>query len=195
MDKPWKVISAFVGVFIAGAVFGGLFTLRASAKFFAYEERLDRGARAGYPKARPPGVVAGQPGNPPPPQGQPPPAGLPPRSGIAPALMRQIAQRVNPTPEQVKRIRVVVGRAADDMQRLQRESLQDTMRVMDRMYEDVSEVLSPDQKMQLEKHRQEYLERVRRDREKRGELAAKSNAARASGKLPAPEGSNPPAKD
>ncbi|MSU66184.1 MAG: hypothetical protein EXS38_08815 [Opitutus sp.] len=28
MDKPWKVILAFVGVFIAGSVFGGFFALR-----------------------------------------------------------------------------------------------------------------------------------------------------------------------
>ena len=28
MDKPWKVILAFVGVFIAGSVFGGFFSLR-----------------------------------------------------------------------------------------------------------------------------------------------------------------------
>ncbi len=28
MEKPWKVILAFVGVFIAGAVFGGFFALR-----------------------------------------------------------------------------------------------------------------------------------------------------------------------
>jgi Spy/CpxP family protein refolding chaperone len=28
MDHPWKVVFAFVGVFIAGSVFGGLFVLR-----------------------------------------------------------------------------------------------------------------------------------------------------------------------
>ncbi len=28
MDKPWKVISAFIGVFIAGSIFGGLLALR-----------------------------------------------------------------------------------------------------------------------------------------------------------------------
>ena len=32
MDRPWKVILAFVGVFIAGAVFGGFFTLRSAAR-------------------------------------------------------------------------------------------------------------------------------------------------------------------
>jgi hypothetical protein len=28
MEKPWKVIAAFVGVFIFGSIFGGLFVLR-----------------------------------------------------------------------------------------------------------------------------------------------------------------------
>ena len=32
MDKPWKVIVAFIGVFIAGAVFGGVFSLRSAGK-------------------------------------------------------------------------------------------------------------------------------------------------------------------
>lgn len=30
MEKPWKVIAAFVGVFIAGSIFGGLLALRVS---------------------------------------------------------------------------------------------------------------------------------------------------------------------
>jgi hypothetical protein len=28
MEKPWKVVAAFIGVFIAGSVFGGFFALR-----------------------------------------------------------------------------------------------------------------------------------------------------------------------
>ena len=32
MEKPWKVILAFVSVFIAGAIFGGVFSLRAVGK-------------------------------------------------------------------------------------------------------------------------------------------------------------------
>ena len=35
MNVPWKVLLAFVGVFIAGAVFGGVFTMGVSARRFA----------------------------------------------------------------------------------------------------------------------------------------------------------------
>ena len=187
MDKPWKVIFAFVGVFIAGAIFGGLFTLRASAKLFAYEERSQR-SQPPPTKARPPGQAPQATA-----KAQPVPA-QPPRP-ISVVLMRQISLRVNPTPEQMKRIRIVCARAADDLMRLYRDSQLDQRRVMDRMYEDAAEVLSPEQRGQLEKLRQEFLEKERRDREKRGELAAKASAARAAGKAGPPEGSNPPAKD
>src|SRR5207248_10892094 len=97
MDKPWKVIFAFVGVFIAGAVFGGLFTLRTSAKRFVAEPArplpetvvTTTTAKAGKEKIRPKEL----------------------QGGIAPALMRRFTQRLNPTTEQQKAIRLVVGRA------------------------------------------------------------------------------------
>ncbi len=34
MNKPWKVILAFLGVFLAGAVFGGFLSLRVARHFF-----------------------------------------------------------------------------------------------------------------------------------------------------------------
>lgn len=33
MNKPWKVVLAFLGVFVAGAVFGGFLSLRVSRQF------------------------------------------------------------------------------------------------------------------------------------------------------------------
>ena len=154
MDKPWKVILAFVGVFIAGAVFGGIFTLRSAGKTLA----------AGRAKTTPPpaakaGPAAGQTGQAPAPGGR-----------IAPQVMRQLTQRLSPTPEQQKSIRPIVGRAAEDLQRMQREHLADTTRTTERMYVDVAAILTPEQRTKLEQMRQEMLERVRREKEKRGEI-------------------------
>jgi Spy/CpxP family protein refolding chaperone len=152
MDKPWKVICAFVGVFIAGAVFGGFFTLRSAGKWGAG----DRPRSVPAPKAAP---VAVQPGKDAPPPGR-----------IFPQVMRQFTQRLNPTPEQQKAIRPIVSRAAEDLQRMQREHLTDTTRTTERMYADVAAILTPAQRTKLEQMRDEMRERVRREKEKRGEV-------------------------
>ncbi len=163
MDKPWKVISAFVGVFIAGAVFGGFFTLRSSEKWLANERAQ---ARVAPPPAK--AVPARGPAVPPP--AAPPGQSSPLVGRIAPQVMRQFTQRLSPTPEQRKAIQPIVGRAAEDLQRMQREHLADTARTTERMYVDVSALLTTEQRTKLEHMRQEMLERVRREKEKRGEV-------------------------
>jgi len=42
MNKPWKVIFAFLGVFLAGAVFGGFLTLRVIKEKFHQSPSMDR---------------------------------------------------------------------------------------------------------------------------------------------------------
>ena len=164
MDRPWKVISAFVGVFIAGAVFGGFFTLRSAARVVEVTRPKTGPAKA--PASKP--VTAA-------------PAAPAPAKGIAPQVMRQLTQRLSPTPEQQKAIRPIVSRAAEDLQRMQKEHLADTTRTTERMYADVAALLTPAQRTQLEQMRQEMLERVRKVREKRDESPADG-----SGKTAAP---------
>lgn len=178
MDKPWKVIFAFVGVFIAGAIFGGVFTLRASGK------RLPNSpgpGRAGQQVQRPVGAVAGK--------AQPPVPGLPPgqpkgqvaaktQAAIGPAMMRQLTQRLNLTKEQREKIRPIVSRAAEDLQRLRRESLEDTTRVMERMHGDIGDWLKPDQRTELEEMMRAMQERVSAERQKRGYAPAGDGSAR-----------------
>ncbi len=147
MDRPWKVILAFVGVFIAGAIFGGVFTLRSTD---GMPERAGKAAKQ---------------------------AGKEPGGRIYPQLMRQFTQRLNPTAEQQKAITPIVARAAEDLQRMQREHLADTTRTTERMYEDVAAVLTPAQRSKLDKMRQEMRERVRREKEKRGEPGAAPDVA------------------
>lgn len=146
MDKPWKVIFAFVGIFIAGAVFGGFFTLRTN------------GAR---------------------PAGETPTARQePPRAGganqqIAPALLRQLGQRLKLTDEQRQKIQPIVARAEEDLQRLRRQNFQDTTRVMEQMHADVSRWLTTEQRDELETMKRNMRDRLRRaqeNKDRRGEM-------------------------
>ena len=147
MDKPWKVIFAFVGVFIAGAIFGGLFTLRAAGRVFS---KLPPPAVAGpAPKAKAPAA---------------PPIGV--------AMMRQLTQKLKLTPEQKEKIRPIVARAGADLQRLRRENLQDTTRVMERMHEDIAASLTPEQRSELEQMRKSMQERVSAQNAKSGDAPA-----------------------
>jgi hypothetical protein len=201
VDKPWKVILAFVAVFIAGAVFGGLFTLRASGRRLA-----DWQAQKPSPAVPPPQPAQSAPASGPAATAQPKPSlpaqpaqaaqAQPPRAPLMPAIMRQFNQRLNLRPVQRERIRPIVDRAAEDLQRLRQESeherqrnLADTVRVTDRMYSDVAALLSPDQREELETMRTQMQERAEKERKRRAEAMAAAEAAlkaeRAS--APAPE--------
>lgn len=175
MDKPWKVILAFIGVFIAGAVFGGFFTLRAAGK-----RLLDRPAQPAAPVAAPatqPATTASQ---------QPGSATAPkaaPQAGISITLMRQFT-RLKLTNTQKEKIRPLVDRAADDLSRLRkrvveqnRENAENTTRVLERMYEDVGAWLTPAQRNDLEEMRQKMLEKQAEARKKQKADAAATGAA------------------
>lgn len=149
MEKPWKVIFAFVCVFMAGAVFGGFFTLRSDG----------RRALADVPP----------PVNRPPFPGQRPPPGSPPQAQIQPAIMRQMTQRLNLTADQREKIKPVVARATEELQRLRRENLHDTTRTMEVMYADVAASLTPEQRAELEDMKKKMQERVAEERKKRGD--------------------------
>jgi hypothetical protein len=157
MDKPWKVILAFVGVFMAGVVFGGVFAFRVDNRI-----RHERPA----PQPTVPPVAQQQPQPEPARKVQPQPAQPAPPKGLPVAILRQYTRRLNLTAEQQKRIQPFLARGFEDSQRLNREHLADTSRVYERMFEDVSAVLSPEQRIQLEKMRQEALERQRQARMK-----------------------------
>lgn len=160
MDQRWKVVLAFIAVFVAGAVFGGVFTLRAAGKHFA-----DRNPGSSAPAQ--PQVAAPRPK-------------APPQAGIAPALMRQFTQRLTLTNEQRIKIRPLVGRAAEDLARLRRENLADTTRVMERMYRDVNEWLTHEQRKELGAMRRKMQEKVAEERKKRGDPPLKDSGKRKS---------------
>jgi hypothetical protein len=173
MDVPWKVILAFVGVFIAGAVFGGVFTMGVSARRVANGPRqmgaVERPV-AQLPAANQPRPqVAG-------PQG-PNPAAQPRGNPITPQLMTQFTRRLpSLTPPQKDALRTILGRAGEDFHRLRQENLADVTRVTERMYADVSAILSMEQRSELEKMRTQLEERLQADKRKRAEAAAAAAA-------------------
>ena len=157
MEKPWKVIAAFVGVFIAGSIFGGLLALRLS--------HWDLGSRnVEIPKAPPASVSPAPTGTAPnqPPQitaATPRPATaapvpqlqLPPGMAVqAPQLMRRYVDKLNLTTEQKERINPLIQRAASDLRRQQQTNLRETGIIFQHLQEDISKELTPAQRTRLE---------------------------------------------
>jgi hypothetical protein len=158
MERPWKIVVAFVLVFIAGAVFGGVFTVGVSAR------RNAGGNRANRTAAAPTGAVAASPA-----RGKSGGESGAKASTLTPTLMRQFTGRLNLSPEQKERITPIVSRASDDFVRFRQENLADTARVTERMYADVSAALNPAQRGELETMRRQMQERVQNERRKRAE--------------------------
>jgi len=164
MEKPWKVLAAFIGVFIAGAVFGGFFTLRNSPRRQPPIEMVRVPEKAPAQSAGPtaPGLAA-----------------QPKTSPITPQLIRQFSKSLKLSPEQKEKLQPVVGRAGEDFQRLREEEarrrqehLADVARVNERMYVDISNLLTDEQRTQLQKMRQHAEERVQAEKQKRAEELA-----------------------
>lgn len=164
MDVPWKVVVAFLGVFVAGAIFGGVFTIGA--------RRPGNGPRQMPPVERPLPQL--------PPAVRPEVASvmapLVRASPITHQLMTQFSRRLNPTAEQREELRRILGRAGEDLQRHRQDYFENVGRVTERMYADVSAVLTLEQKGELEKMRKQEEERMRKAKEKRDEAAAEKAA-------------------
>lgn len=169
MDVPWKVILSFVGVFIAGAIFGGVFTIGASTRRLANSPQQPSPAErpiAKFPAVpSPKSQVAG-------PQG-PKSTTVASRSNpITPVLMTQFTRRLTGlTDTQKESLRKTLGRAGEDLHRLRQENFVDVGRVTERMYADVSAVLTLEQRSELESMRKQTEKRMQDDRQKRSQAA------------------------
>lgn len=167
MDKPWKVIAAFIGVFVAGAVFGGFFSLGVGAKWLEKESPPAAAPSAPAPVAVTPQVPL---------PATPVPA-LPktgggnqltpaqrasllqlPQTWQAPALMRRYADRLELTSDQKDKINPIIERASADYRRLQQNSFRETGIILQRLQEDIRKELTPDQIAKLEQFEQRQRE-------------------------------------
>lgn len=160
MDKPWKVISAFVGVFIAGAVFGGFFTARTASKKIQEVQP-------------PPAAVATTPAPTPATPAVNRPAGNNNRGTISvtPIMLQRLAVQLKLTDEQKEKITPIIKRADDDMRYLRTENFRSTNRVLERMHADISMLLTPEQKQELEVQKRIMQDRMQQaEKERRAEM-------------------------
>jgi hypothetical protein len=172
MEKPWKVVVAFVGVFIAGAVFGGFFALRVNQRDVRprFLPIVSSPAPAGVPPAgETPSLPKGAGGirpNTPLPQ-LPLPAAM---AVQAPQLMRRYVERLDLTTEQKEKINPLLVRAAADIRRQQQTNLRETAIIIQHLQEDLGKELTPVQRVRLEEmtenQRQIVEQRERQQAEK-----------------------------
>lgn len=167
MEKPWKVIAAFAGVFVAGSVFGGLLVLR----FSGSDQSMSTPAVpvAGSPATQPPVATppaitatqrpAGQPNQPPPPQLQLPPG----MAAQTPQIMKRYVERLDLTAEQKERVNPLIQRATADLRRQQQNNFRETGVIIQHLQEDIAKELTPVQRKRIE----EMAERQRELLEKR----------------------------
>ena len=156
MEKPWKVIVAFVGVFIAGSIFGGLLALRLNQRDLA--PRFAPAALTPRPGPAP------APGQPPLAPGQPqanpqvprltaalPQMQLPPGMAVqAPQLMRRYVERLGLSAEQKERINPLIQRAAADLRRQQQTNFRETGIILQHLQEDLGKELTAAQRGRLD---------------------------------------------
>lgn len=127
MDKNWKVILAFAGVFLAGAVTG------ASVSTLWMQKKA--------------------PGK--------PPADL--RANVEQYLRGQFAtmtRRLELSPEQHEQLRPALQHAADEFRGIRRHERQETVRILEKLHSDISQVLTPEQQERFEKLRAQQRERI-----------------------------------
>ncbi len=156
MNQTSKVVAAFFGVFVAGAVFGGALAYRWAQPVALTPAPVAAVVPAGEGQPVPAPAASPRAPNP-----------LPPAQ-VQPALMRQFSQRLKLTPDQREKIAPVVTRTTDELARLRRENLHETSRLTEAMYAEVAAALNPGQVVELEKMKRKMQERVAEERKKRG---------------------------
>jgi Spy/CpxP family protein refolding chaperone len=140
MDKSWRVILAFVGIFIAGTVTGGLISLRLAQSMSV---RGERPRPAGQPQ------VAGGAGNQAPQQ-------------FNPQLMRRVAEQLNLTPDQKEKMKLIEARTGEELRRLRRENLHSTELIIEKCQDDIAALLNPEQRAKFDEMILRARERIRK---------------------------------
>ena len=156
MDKPWKVVFAFLGVFIAGAVFGGLLALRVDRT--VSERRLqEQAAQAAQVAAlaakTPPAPAQSQPAPQlqPQPQPRPPAPAQPVPEAVQTAqLMRRVTNQLNLTATQKAQVAPIIQRAVQDFWRESQNYNRENLFLTQRLKADIAKELTPEQQTRLD---------------------------------------------
>lgn len=80
-----------------------------------------------------------------------------------PARLKMLAQRLELTPEQVEKLRPIIKRDMEDLNRLRQHGMSETRRVLQRMEADISAELTPEQNEKFEKLTEEIRAKMLRD--------------------------------
>ncbi|MSU69963.1 MAG: hypothetical protein EXS39_04150 [Opitutaceae bacterium] len=173
MEKPWKVILTFVGIFMAGTITGGMIALRVARQLQITAIRAAMGSM--NPGMNNPGVnSAGRGADP----GSGPNANL----NVAidqfvPMQMRRFNRELNLTEEQRQKIKPVLQRSREDLIRLHREGQE----VMKRVEDEVSRMLTPEQTARLAEIRsrqQQQQEQQQQQRQQQRQLQERQQQER-----------------
>ncbi len=180
MQNPWKVILAFVGVFIAGAVFGGLLALRLGRAIIGNRPGImapARGEKMAGREADGP-AAANQPGGPPAVQRV--------------QLMRRLANQLDLSPAQRERIGPIINRALQDFWREQQNFARENVFHLQRLKQDIARELPPEQQKRLDELWQKQTEVLRRRQvEAQTQRQAAARAGAGDAKLVPPEPAKP----
>jgi hypothetical protein len=191
MDKPWKVVCAFLGVFIAGAVFGGFFSLGIGRKIWEMEAPPPAKLAVPQPQA------LAQPTPPQPPKGQPTPPLSVPQTVLAAQLqlMRQVANQANLTPAQKALVLPIVQRTLEDFWHQQQNFSREYGYLVQRMRREIAKELTPEQQTRVDNLWSKKLETFRK-RQVEAQAQARDQAqtqSKPAEGTPAPEAKDQPA--
>jgi Skp family chaperone for outer membrane proteins len=159
MDKGWRVALVFIGIFVAGALTGGLLALR-----FAQPSPAAPVVEVSQPAPTPTPEVAPPPSTPTtepvPPAIKPTPApdqtavaatpparpvAQPPPEPLGQQLFRKIANQLDLTSAQRAKIRPIEGRMVVELQRLRRDFGHSTQVLIDKAEDEIRALLTSDQ--------------------------------------------------
>ncbi len=199
MDKPWKVVLAFLGVFIAGAVFGGFFALGIGRQVWQAEAPAAKPATLQVATTPPPvaPATASTATTPQPPAAKPAPQpALPPPQSVQSAqLMRQVTNKLKLTATQKSQISPLIQRAVEDFWRLQQNFSRENAFVLERLKQDIGKELTSEQRSQLNDL---WLKALEVTRQRQAEAQAQRQAVK-SGEptvgTPGAKSSTPPSPD
>jgi Spy/CpxP family protein refolding chaperone len=127
MAKTWQVVLATVAIFLAGLVTGVAFTLGA-VRWIARHPRVNPAQMFPYAQARP-GAQPAQ---------------------LGPQLMRSFINQLDLTDDQRAKIQPIVRRTVAQLARERREVQLNSALVIERMQDQIAELLTPDQRLKFE---------------------------------------------
>jgi hypothetical protein len=140
MNSSWKVVLAFIAVFVAGIIFGGGFALRISKQVVRREE------------------------SPPPVMNPMPKRTANPQAPAGTQLLRRFVEGLELTTEQRDKLRPLVLHAEEQIAAVRQKSLEETAQILRDLQQNFRAELNPEQRKKLARMQQKQMENIRLER-------------------------------